>query len=219
MASPETLVAAATALAKLGMLSFGLWWALHRMLPGLAGAVRWPASVLQARLLAEAGRLLLLLAGAQLVLAGADLVWVRLRHARKLRMSRQEQSDEYREAEGNPLVRQRLRQLARARSRRRMIAAVRTASVVVTNPEHYAVALAYERGSRAAPRVVAKGVDDVAARIREEARRYHIPTVANPPLARALFRIELDAEIPVEHFKAVAEIVAYVWRLRTRRTL
>jgi len=91
--------------------------------------------------------------------------------------------------------------------------------VVVTNPSHYAVALEYQRGSRAAPRVVAKGVDDIAQRIREEAIAHKIPMVANPPLARALYRIELDTEIPVEHFKAVAEIVAYVWRMRARPPL
>ena len=102
------------------------------------------------------------------------------------------------------------------RARRRMLAQVAKATVVITNPTHYAVALAYERGENAAPRVVAKGVDAVAARIREEAQRHRVPLVANPPLARALHRVELDAEIPAEFFQAVAEIVAYVWRLRGR---
>ena len=77
-----------------------------------------------------------------------------------------------------------------------------------------AVALAYDRGAQAAPRVVAKGMDEVAARIREAATRHGIPLVANPPLARALHQVPLDAEVPAEHFKAVAEIIAYVWRLR-----
>jgi flagellar biosynthetic protein FlhB len=90
---------------------------------------------------------------------------------------------------------------------------VANATVVVTNPTHYAVALLYERGSRAAPKVVGKGADEVAARIRELAETKRIPIVANPPLARALYRVELDTEIPAEHFRAVAEIVAYIWRL------
>jgi flagellar biosynthetic protein FlhB len=102
-----------------------------------------------------------------------------------------------------------------ARLRRRMMAAVPKATVVVTNPTHYAVALAYQRGQKAAPRVVAKGTDDMAARIREVARAAGVPVIANPPLARALHAVPLDAEIPVEHFKAVAELIAYVWRLES----
>jgi len=97
-----------------------------------------------------------------------------------------------------------------------MMASVPKAAVVVTNPTHYAVALAYDRGARGAPRVVAKGADEVAAKIREVARESRVPIVANPPLARALYRVELDTEIPAEHFKAVAEIIAYIWRMRSR---
>ena len=97
-----------------------------------------------------------------------------------------------------------------------MLAAVPTATVVVTNPTHYAIALAYDRTKGAAPRVVAKGMDEVAARIREVAAESRVPIVANPPLARALYTVELDGEIPAEHFRVVAEIIAYVWRLRGR---
>jgi flagellar biosynthetic protein FlhB len=217
--STETLVQAGKSLLKLGALSFGLWLALHRLTGGLGAAVAWPPPGLLHRLLAETWRLALLLAGAQVALAGFDLFWVRYQHAQRLRMSRQDQRDEHAEAEGNPLIKQRLRQLARLRARRRMMASVKRAAVVVTNPEHYAVALEYARGSKNAPRVVAKGVDDIAQRIREEARLHRVPMVANPPLARALYRVEIDTEIPVEHFKAVAEIVAYVWRLRDRPKL
>ena len=200
-------------------MAFAMWIALHRALPGLAVASRWQAQYLCHRLLDEAWRLLLLLAGAQLAIGLADLFFVRLRHAAKLRMTRQEQRDEHNEREGNPLVKQRQRQIARIRAKRRMMAAIRTATVVVTNPTHYAVALTYARGDRSAPRVVAKGIDDIADRIRLEAREHRIPLVANPPLARALYRVELDTEIPVEHFKAVAEIVAYIWGLRPRAPL
>jgi flagellar biosynthetic protein FlhB len=86
----------------------------------------------------------------------------------------------------------------------------------VTNPTHYAVALLYVRGTGEAPRVVAKGVDSLAARIREVAMEHRVPIVANPPLARALYLVELEAQIPSEHYRAVAEVIAYVWRLRTR---
>jgi len=141
---------------------------------------------------------------------------VRFRHTRDLRMSREDIRQEMRESEGDPLVKGRLRQLRMQRARRRMMAQVPKAAVVVTNPTHYAVALAYDRAAGGAPRVVAKGVDIVAARIREIAEENRIPLVANPPLAWALHRVELDTEIPAEHFQAVAEIIAYVWRLRGR---
>jgi len=214
--SSETLIQAGKSLIKLAVLSLGVWFVVRRLLPTLGTVPRWPVNVLHDQLSAQTWSLLLLLCGAQTAIAMADFAWVRIQHARRLRMSKQEVRDEHKQAEGNPQIRQRLRQLARTRAKRRMMASVKRAAVVVTNPEHYAVALAYERGSRAAPKVVAKGMDDVAFRIREEARLHHIPMVANPPLARALYRIEIDTEIPMEHFKAVAEVVAYVWRLRGR---
>jgi len=217
--SADTLVQAGKSLVKLVVLSVALWLAMRRLMVGIGAATGWGAAALLERLLGEVERLALVLVGAQVALAGFDFAWVRLQHGRRMRMSRQDQQDEHKETEGNPLVRQRLRLLGRARAKRRMMAAVKRAAVVVTNPSHYAVALEYQRGSRAAPRVVAKGVDDIAQRIREEAIAHKIPMVANPPLARALYRIELDTEIPVEHFKAVAEIVAYVWRMRARPPL
>jgi flagellar biosynthetic protein FlhB len=100
-----------------------------------------------------------------------------------------------------------------------MMAAVPKASVIITNPTHYAVALAYDRGSKGAPRLVAKGADEVAARIRDLAREHRIPIVANPPLARALFRVDIDTEIPAEHFRAVAEVIAFIWRMRGKARL
>jgi flagellar biosynthetic protein FlhB len=158
----------------------------------------------------------MMMMGAQAAIAGADLLWERFSLARKLRMSRQEQRDEHKDSEGNPQIKQKLRQLARSRARRRMMKAVPKAAVVLTNPTHYAVALAYERGTKSAPRLVAKGADEVAERIRDIAREHRVPIIANPPLARALFRIEIDTEIPPEHFRAVAEIIAYVWRMRAK---
>ncbi len=98
-----------------------------------------------------------------------------------------------------------------------MMTKVPAATVVITNPTHYAVALVYDRATNPAPRIVAKGIDTVAAKIREVAQAANVPIVANPPLARALYRLELDAEIPAEHYKAVAEIIAFVWRLRRSR--
>jgi flagellar biosynthesis protein FlhB len=94
---------------------------------------------------------------------------------------------------------------------------VPAATVVITNPTHFAVALSYDRTNNPAPRIVAKGTDVIAARIREIAEANRVPIVANPPLARALYRLDLDTEIPAEHYKAVAEIIAYIWRLRQPR--
>jgi flagellar biosynthetic protein FlhB len=150
------------------------------------------------------------------VVATADVFWVRFRYARDLRMSRQDIREEFKETEGNPHTKARIRRIRIMRARKRMMAQVPKATVVVTNPTHYAVALAYDRATNPAPRVVAKGTDEVAARIREVAQAANVPVVANPPLARALYRLELDAEIPAEHYKAVAEIIAYVWRLGRR---
>lgn len=120
------------------------------------------------------------------------------------------------ESEGDPQIKGRMRQLRESMGRRRMLTAVPKATVVITNPTHYAVALSYEAGQAAAPKLVAKGVDAMAARIREAAREAGVPIVADPPLARALHRLEVEAEIPSEHWEAVAKIIAYVMRLRGR---
>ncbi len=141
-----------------------------------------------------------------------------MRHSRSLRMSRHDIIEEQKETEGDPRIKARLRQIRVLRARKRMLAAVPKATVVITNPTHYAVALSYDRAKHAAPRVVAKGVDTLAVRIREVAQDNRVPIVANPPLARALYQVELDSEIPAEHFQAVAEIIAYVWRLALPRT-
>lgn len=202
------------ALVKLAVIAWALWSALDSVWPQLGQSATWSEAALLDHLARELSRLLLLVLGVQCGIALLDLTWTRWQHAQRLRMSREEQKQEQRESDGDPRIKARLRQLRQSRARRRMIAAVAKATVVVTNPTHYAVALSYERGGRSAPRVIAKGVDDVAARIREAATRAGVPLVANPPLARALHTVPLDAEIPAEHFRVVAEMIAYVWRLR-----
>ncbi len=148
--------------------------------------------------------------------AALDVFLVRFQHSRKMRMTREQMRLEMRDADGDPLVKGKLRRIRAQRAKKRMMAKVKTADVIITNPTHYAIALKYESGSNAAPKVVAKGMDFVAARIREEAAAHGIPLVANPPLARALYPVELDREIPAEHFRAVAEVIAYVWKLKNR---
>ncbi|MBM3517536.1 MAG: flagellar biosynthesis protein FlhB [Alphaproteobacteria bacterium] len=195
----------------------------------VAGMLIWPerASLVQVTsleigpLLAKTEELLLLLlagvVAAMAVLAGLDLLYERMRLSRELRMSRRDLRDEAKQSEGDPLVRARIRAIRQERSCQRMMAAVPQADVVVTNPTHYAVALKYDAPAMAAPKVVAKGADEVARRIREVATEHHVPLVANPPLAQALYAtVDLDAEIPVGHYKAVAEIIGHVMRLRGR---
>jgi len=161
-------------------------------------------------------RLVLTTLAAFALIAGADVLLVRHRHHERLRMSRQDLKEEMKESEGDPQIKGRMRQLRESMGRRRMLAAVPQATVVITNPTHYAVALSYEAGQAAAPKLVAKGVDAMAARIREAAREAGVPIVPDPPLARALHRLEVEAEIPNEHWEAVAKIIAYVMRLRGR---
>lgn len=213
----DGLVEAAKSLAKIAAMAALAWWVLAPDLRALLARPFADAATLVARCARPIAHVLLAVLIAQTAIAAADLLWVRLRHANSTRMSRQDIRDEQKETEGDPKVRQRFRQLRFQRARRRMMAAVPKATVVITNPTHYAVALAYDRARNAAPRVVAKGVDSMAARIRELAETHKVPLVANPPLARALYRVELDTDIPAEHYKAVAEIIAYVWRLAGRR--
>src|SRR3954451_24245994 len=130
------------------------------------------------------------------------------------KMSVQEMKEEFKQSEGDPHVKGRMRQIRQQRMKKRMMAAVTKASVIITNPTHYSVALSYERGM-SAPVCVAKGVDNIAFKIREVAKAHDIPIVENVPLARALYAtVEIDAEIPVEHYHAVAEIIGYVMGLR-----
>lgn len=152
-----------------------------------------------------------------LMLAGADFVYQRRAFLKRMRMSLQEIKDEHKQSDGDPKIKAKIRQIGMQRARRRMMFAVPGASVIITNPTHYAVALRYEHGDMAAPVVVAKGVDAVALKIREIAGAHKVPIVESPPLARALYAVvEIDHPIPIEHYAAVAEIIGYVMRLARR---
>jgi flagellar biosynthetic protein FlhB len=176
-------------------------------------------SASMAALAADIYRLLIKIALGALVmvalLALADYGYQRVSFLRSMRMSKQEVKEEQKQSEGDPMVKARLRQIRMERARKRMMAAVPGASVVVTNPTHFAVALKYEMGDKGAPKVVAKGADLIAQKIREIAEENEVPLVENPPLARALYAsVEIDHEIPAEHYRAVAEIINYVFRLK-----
>ncbi|MBI3435393.1 MAG: flagellar biosynthesis protein FlhB [Proteobacteria bacterium] len=147
------------------------------------------------------------------LVAAADYLFQYRQWFERQKMSPRELKDEFKETDGDPKIKARIRQLRQARMRKRMMAAVPNATVVVTNPTHFAVALRYERGMNA-PLCVAKGQDAIALKIREVANRHGVPIVENPPLARTLHAaVKVDGEIPPEHYRAVAEIIGYVMRL------
>jgi flagellar biosynthetic protein FlhB len=148
------------------------------------------------------------------LVAIADYLFQYRQWFERQKMSLREMKEEFKQTEGDPLVKGKIRQLRQARMRKRMMAAVPKASVIITNPTHYSVALSYERGM-SAPVCVAKGMDNIALKIREIAREHDIPIVENVPLARALYAtVKVDDEIPVEHYHAVAEIIGYVMGLK-----
>ena len=148
-----------------------------------------------------------------------DYAYTRWKHAKDLRMTKHEVKQEYKEQEGNPQIKGKIRQKMREASMRRMMQSVPQADVVITNPTHYAVALKYDMLSfGGAPILVAKGVDFMAKRIREKAEEFSVPIIENPPLARAIYSdVDIDQEIPEELYVAVAEIMAYVYRLRNQQ--
>ncbi|MDA0261716.1 MAG: flagellar biosynthesis protein FlhB [Proteobacteria bacterium] len=152
-----------------------------------------------------------------IVVALVDLIYQKFEHIKGLRMTKQEVKDEHKQVEGDPQVKARIRSLRLQRARQRMMAAVPDADVIVTNPTHFAIALEYKPEKMSAPIIVAKGVDAVAFRIRDLAEEHHIPVVENPPLARTLFATcDLGDEVPIEHYKAVAEIISYIMQLKKR---
>lgn len=148
------------------------------------------------------------------VIAAADYFLQHYRFMQRNRMSKQEIKDEHKQTEGDPAIKAKIRQLRIERAKKRMMAEVPKATVVIMNPTHYAIALKYESGKMAAPICVAKGVDSLALKIREVAEENDVPVVENAPLARALYAtVELDETVPPEHFKAVAQVIGYVMRL------
>ena len=162
-----------------------------------------------------ASKMLIAVLAVVTVIAAVDMLYQKMQHLKQMRMSRQEIKDEMKQSDGDPMVKARLRQIRMERARQRMMQAVPESTVVVTNPTHFAVALKYEHDAMDAPQVVAKGADLVAKRIREVAEENDVPLVENPPLARALYGgVDIGQAIPTEHYRAVAEVIGYVMKLR-----
>jgi flagellar biosynthesis protein FlhB len=214
--SAESLMNFAKGLAKLVIVSavmFVITWPERER---LAGFVSVDPEVLLVIIRDLALKLLAGVVAIMAIVAALDFMWQQHRWHKRQKMSMREIKDEHKQTEGDPLVRAKLRQVRMERSRRRMMAQVPDATVVVTNPTHYAVALKYEGGMNA-PVCVAKGTDAVALKIREVADGHDIPIIENPPLARTLHAaVEVDEEIKPEHYKAVAEIIGHVMQIKAR---
>lgn len=150
------------------------------------------------------------------VIGTADVIYQKYEHFKNLKMSRKEVKDEYKQTEGSPEIKKKRREKMQQLSKGRITEAVPKADVIITNPQHYSIALKYVAGEDDIPIIVAKGLDNMALRIREIAKDNDIPIVENPPLARALYLVDIDDVIPVEHYEAVAEIISYVYKLQNR---
>jgi flagellar biosynthetic protein FlhB len=215
--SPNSAVEAIKSLLKVGIVGAVAAMVLMPRLDELAALVGMPAPDLVATVAGDIMHLAQIVALAYLAIAFADLFWQRYRHGKQLRMDKQEVKDEFKNTDLPPEVKAAIRRRAMEAARTRMMDAVPTADVVVTNPTHFSVALRYD-GANQAPIVVAKGQDRIAFRIRELARDAGVPVVPDPPLARALHAsVDVGQMIPEELFQAVAQLLAYVYRVAGRR--
>ncbi len=215
--SGHSLVELAKSLAKVTLLALIAYFSLERQLPYLLPLLRQEAGQLvvhfQSGTFALSGRMIAALLGLGLL----DFLYQRYRYEKSLRMTRQEVKDEMRQTEGDPRIKARIRSLMRQMATKRMMAEVPKADVVVTNPTHVAVALKYDRDTMIAPQVVAKGRGFIALKIIALAREAGVPRVENEALARALYRlVEVGGVIPVSLYRAVAEVLAYIYSLKAR---
>jgi flagellar biosynthetic protein FlhB len=216
--SRTALVEIVKAVAKFAVVGTTAFWLIRTWSPGFLqlAAETWPRAADHAALLWS--RIFLVLAASLVGVAILEVPYQVWAHRDRLRMTRQDIKDEMRELDGSPQTKRRIRLLRRRFARMRMVSEVPNADVVVTNPEHYAAALNYREGKMRAPRLVAKGTGLVALRIREIAAEHGVPMIEAPPLARAICRfVELEDEIPTGLYPAVAEVLAYVYRLRVAR--
>lgn len=215
--SLQSLVELAKSIIKFALIGFVAWRVIRREIPFLPEIIEKTPEEIIFYFLRIGSSILLQCCLLLLLLAAGDYAFQWWSYEKSLRMTKEEVKEEYRQQEGDQAVKARIRSIQREKARRRIIQEVPKADVVITNPTHFAVALRYERGSADAPRVLVKGADLMALRIREIATESGVPIVERPPLARALYNeVEEGHEIPYELFQAVAEVLAYVYRLRNR---
>jgi flagellar biosynthetic protein FlhB len=215
MVSTNALVELLKAVAKTLLVGAVAWFVVMSQKDAVIGLVTEPFGTAAPHLGSLLAKVFLTMVGALGAIAILDGPYQMWHHADKLKMTRQEVIQESKESDGNPQIKGKIRQMQREMAQKRMMSNVPTADVVVTNPTHFAVALKYGEGQRGAPRVVAKGTDEVAAKIREIARENKVAMLEAPALARALYKhTEIDDEIPEALYSAVAEVLAYVYQLR-----
>ncbi len=215
---PESIAEFIKSLLRVVMVGGAAALCIKLGLDQLRGLLTMPLEAAARSGLGFTATLLMATAGALVLLAAIDAPYQKWNYTRKLKMTRQELREEMKESEGRPEVKGRIRQLQQQMSQRRMMEDVPKADVIVVNPTHYAVALKYEAGQMGAPRVLAKGVDELAFRIRELGEQHRVAIVSAPPLARALYREgEIGREIPVRLYAAVAQVLSYVYQLRAWR--
>jgi flagellar biosynthetic protein FlhB len=199
---------------KIGIVGAAVWFTLWPMRGQIEGILTQSPLAVAGDIVTLVVHLLIAALAVLAVIAVLDYLLQHYRFLQRNRMSRQEVKEEHRQSEGDPAVKAKIRQIRMEKSRRRMMAAVPGATVVIMNPTHYAVALKYESGKMAVPICVAKGTDALALRIRAVAEENEVPVVENAPLARALYAaVDLDEAVPQEHYKAVAQVIGYVMRL------
>lgn len=218
MLSLEKLFELGKAFVKLGLIGGVAWWVGRDAIAATMALYSADPSTMLPVTIALASDLITPMLTALVLLAVADVAWVRFQHEKKMRMSRQDVRQETLDREGNPHVRARMRSSARELSKMRLVAEISKADVVIRNPTHFAVALGYERAAMGAPKVLAKGRNEMALRILEIARSAEVPIIEDPPLARVLYRTaKVGKEIPVALYQAIAEVLAHVYRLDRRR--
>ncbi|HEX2954005.1 MAG TPA: flagellar biosynthesis protein FlhB [Bacillota bacterium] len=218
--SPRSVVELAKSVLKLGIVGYILWSAMrNEILPWSVKSADLPAvSIAEGywNLLYQVSIRMIM---ALLVLAVLDFVYQRWEYRKSLRMTKKEVRDEFKQQEGDPLIKSKIRQRQRQMAMRRMMQDVPKADVIITNPTHFAVALQYDPAKMSSPKVLAKGEDFLAAKIREIATANNVPIVENPPLARALYKaVDIGEFIPADLYQAVAEVLAFVYRLRKKRS-
>lgn len=203
---------------KLTLVGVTAWYAVYSEIAVINNLHDASIAVVMSVLLSLTTKMLVAICVIYGILAALDYFWEKFNYLKKLRMTKQEVKDEYKEMEGNPEIKAKVRALRFQRSRRRIMAAVPKADVIITNPTHFAVALQYDPDTMPAPKVLAKGADVLAQRIREIARDNGIPIIENPPLARALFdNVDWDETIPGEYYKAVAQIMMKLKKFTKRK--
>jgi flagellar biosynthetic protein FlhB len=216
MFSMQSLVELLKALAKFGVVGIVAYLVLRNAISEILGLGQEPLRLAIAHSMQLAGYGLLAVSAGLLLIAGVDVPFQLWQYAKQMRMTRQEVRQEMRESEGSPEIKGRIRQVQQELARRRMMQEVPKADVIITNPTHFAVALRYDDQRMRAPRVVAKGVDEIAARIREIGAEHAVPLFEAPPLARVLYRnVELGEEVPSALYVAVAQVLGYIFQLRT----